>query len=247
MKTNSNRTVLVTGASKGIGKSIAIQLAKDGFHLVIHYHQDRLGAQDTLQQIEAAGGTGRLVSFDVSDRALTKQVIEQDIAEYGAYYGVICNAGITRDGAFPALTEDDWDAVIHTNLDSFYNVVHPCIMPMIGLRKGGRIITLSSVSGVMGNRGQVNYSAAKAGIIGATKALAIELAKRKITVNCIAPGLIETGMVQMEPIAFEQAMNLIPMKRSGQPEEVAGLASYLMSDIAGYVTRQVISINGGMQ
>ena len=241
MKTNSNRTVLVTGASKGIGKSIAIQLAKDGFHLVVHYHQDHQGAQDTLQQIEAAGGTGRLVSFDVSERAL------QDIAEYGAYYGVVCNAGISRDGAFPALTEDDWDAVIHTNLDSFYNVVHPCIMPMIGLRKGGRIITLSSVSGVMGNRGQVNYSAAKAGIIGATKALAIELAKRKITVNCIAPGLIETSMVQMEPIAFEQAMNLIPMKRSGQPEEVAGLASYLMSDIAGYVTRQVISINGGMQ
>ncbi|EIU7558813.1 3-ketoacyl-ACP reductase FabG2 (plasmid) [Moellerella wisconsensis] len=249
MKTNSNsnRTVLVTGASKGIGKSIAIQLAKDGFHLVVHYHQDHQGAQDTLQQIEAAGGTGRLVSFDVSERALTKQIIEQDIVDYGAYYGVVCNAGISRDGAFPALTEDDWDEVIHTNLDSFYNVVHPCIMPMIGLRKGGRIITLSSVSGVMGNRGQVNYSAAKAGIIGATKALAIELAKRKITVNCIAPGLIETSMVQMEPIAFEHAMNLIPMKRSGQPEEVAGLASYLMSDIAGYVTRQVISINGGMQ
>lgn len=138
------------------------------------------------------------------------------------------------------------DSVIHTNLDSFYNVIHPCVMPMIGLRQGGRIITLSSVSGMMGNRGQVNYSAAKAGIIGATKALAIELAKRKITVNCIAPGLIETGMTQLEPIVIDEALKIIPMKRMGQVEEVAGLASYLMSDIAGYVTRQVISINGGM-
>ncbi|MGS6274310.1 SDR family oxidoreductase, partial [Enterobacter hormaechei] len=133
-----------------------------------------------------------------------------------------------------------------TNLDSFYNVIHPCIMPMIGTRKGGRIITLSSVSGIMGNRGQVNYSAAKAGIIGATKALATELAKRKITVNCIAPGLIDTGMIEMDEAALHTAMSMIPMQRMGQAEEVAGLASYLMSDKAGYVTRQVISINGGM-
>ena len=136
--------------------------------------------------------------------------------------------------------------MIHTNLDSFYNVIHPCIMPMIGLRQGGRIVTLSSVSGITGNRGQVNYSAAKAGIIGATKALALELAKRKITVNCIAPGLIDTGILDMEPAALDEAMRMIPLKRMGQPEEVAGLASYLMSDAAAYVTRQVISINGGM-
>jgi len=159
---------------------------------------------------------------------------------------VVSNAGIARDGAFPALSDEDWDGVIHTNLDSFYNVIQPCVMPMIGLRSGGRIITLSSVSGIMGNRGQVNYSAAKAGIIGATKALAIELAKRKITVNCIAPGLIDTGMIDMEEAALKEAMSIIPMKRMGQAEEVAGLASYLMSDIAGYVTRQVISVNGGM-
>src|SRR5471030_2084376 len=225
------RSVLVTGASKGIGKAIAIQLAKDGFLVAIHYHSDKTGAESTLQQIVESGGEGRIVQFDIS---------------HGAYYGVVNNAGITRDAAFPALTDEDWDGVIHTNLDSFYNVLHPCVMPMIGLRQGGRIIALSSVSGITGNRGQVNYSAAKAGIIGACKALSLELAKRKITVNCIAPGLIDTGMLDMEKPALDAAMGMIPLKRMGNAAEVAGLASYLMSDIAGYVTRQVISINGGM-
>lgn len=241
-----SRSVLVTGASKGIGRAIACRLAGDGFTVGVHYHQDMAGAEATLRALEQAGGQGRLLQFDVSNRRQCREVIEQDIARHGPWYGVVSNAGITRDGAFPALSDDDWDSVIHTNLDGFYNVIHPCIMPMIGTRQGGRIITLSSVSGIMGNRGQVNYSAAKAGIIGATKALAIELAKRKITVNCIAPGLIETGMAEMEAAALKEAMDHIPMKRIGQPEEVAGLASYLMSDIAGYVTRQVISINGGM-
>ena len=240
------RSVLVTGASKGIGQAIACQLAKDGFEVVIHYHSDRSGAGQTLAQITAANGTGRLLGFDVSQRVQCREVLEADIRTFGAYYGVVNNAGITRDGAFPALSDDDWDAVIHTNLDSFYNVLKPCIMPMIGLRQGGRIIALSSVSGVTGNRGQVNYSAAKAGIIGACKALSLELAKREITVNCIAPGLIDTGMTDMEPAAIDAAMNMIPLKRMGSAEEVAGLASYLMSDIAAYVTRQVISINGGM-
>ncbi|MCE9976304.1 3-ketoacyl-ACP reductase FabG2 [Leclercia adecarboxylata] len=241
-----SRSVLVTGASKGIGRAIALKLAADGFTLGVHYHRDAAGAQDTLNAIEQAGGNGRLLSFDVGNRAQCREVLEQDMEVNGPWYGVVSNAGIARDGAFPALSEEDWDSVIHTNLDSFYNVIHPCIMPMIGTRKGGRIITLSSVSGVMGNRGQVNYSAAKAGIIGATKALAIELAKRNITVNCIAPGLIDTGMLEMEEAALKEAMAIIPMKRMGQADEVAGLASYLMSDIAGYVTRQVISINGGM-
>lgn len=241
-----SRSVLVTGASKGIGRAIALKLAADGFTVGVHYHRDASGAQATLSAIESAGGTGRLLQFDVGARAECRAVLEADIEQHGAWYGVVSNAGIARDGAFPALSEEDWDSVIHTNLDSFYNVIHPCVMPMIGLRKGGRIITLSSVSGLMGNRGQVNYSAAKAGIIGATKALAIELAKRKITVNCIAPGLIDTAMIDMEEAALNEAMSIIPMKRMGQAEEVAGLASYLMSDIAGYVTRQVISINGGM-
>lgn len=241
-----SRSVLVTGASKGIGRAIAVKLAADGFTVGVHYHRDQTGAQQTLEQIAAAGGQGRLLSFDVGNRQQCRTVIEQDIEAHGAWYGVVSNAGIARDGAFPALSDEDWDGVIHTNLDSFYNVIQPCVMPMIGLRSGGRIITLSSVSGMMGNRGQVNYSAAKAGIIGATKALAIELAKRKITVNCIAPGLIDTGMIEMEEAALKEAMSIIPMKRMGQADEVAGLASYLMSDIAGYVTRQVISVNGGM-
>ncbi len=240
------QTVLVTGASKGIGKAIALGLAADGFAVVVHYHRDEAGALDTLEQITAQGGTGRVMQFDSADRSQCRSVIESDIETHGAYWGVVNNAGMTRDGAFPALSDEDWDGVIRTNLDSFYNVIQPCVMPMIGLRKGGRIITLSSVSGLMGNRGQVNYSAAKAGIIGATKALAIELAKRKITVNCIAPGLIDTGMIEMEEAALTEAMRMIPLQRMGQPEEVAGLARYLMSPVAGYVTRQVISINGGM-
>lgn len=241
-----SRSVLITGASKGIGRAIACQLAADGFVVGVHYHRDESGAKETRDAIVAAGGQGRLLCFDVGNRQQCREILEQDLAEHGPWYGVVSNAGIARDAAFPALSDDDWDAVIHTNLDSFYNVIQPCVMPMIATRKGGRIITLSSVSGLMGNRGQVNYSAAKAGIIGATKALAIELAKRKITVNCIAPGLIDTGMLEMEDVARQEAMAMIPMKRMGEAAEVAGLASYLMSDIAGYVTRQVISINGGM-
>ncbi|MGL4860943.1 MAG: 3-ketoacyl-ACP reductase FabG2 [Enterobacteriaceae bacterium] len=240
------RSVLITGASKGIGRAIALRLAEDGFTIGVHYHRDEEGALETLDGIRSQGAEGRLLTFDIADRTQCREVIEADIEQYGAWYGVVNNAGITSDGAFPMLSGSDWDGVIHTNLDSFYNVIHPCVMPMIGARQGGRIITLSSVSGLMGNRGQVNYSAAKAGIIGATKALALELAKRKITVNCIAPGLIDTGMVVMEQSALKQTMEMIPMKRMGTAGEVAGLTSYLMSDIAGYVTRQVISINGGM-
>ncbi|MFQ2245720.1 3-ketoacyl-ACP reductase FabG2 [Aeromonas enteropelogenes] len=239
-----NSTVLVTGASKGIGRAIALKLAADGFAVVVHYHGDQQGAQATLNDIVAQGGIGRLIQFDIGDREQCRERLEADIEQHGAYYGVVCNAGIVRDGAFPALTDGEWDDVIHTNLDGFYNLLKPCIMPMIGLRRGGRIVTLSSVSGIMGNRGQVNYSASKAGLIGATKALALELAKRRITVNCVAPGLIDTGMVS--PEVESEALKMIPLKRMGQADEVAGLVSYLMSDIAGYVTRQVISINGGL-
>lgn len=238
------RHVLVTGASKGIGRAIAIQLAKDGFTLVVHYMSDQAGAESTLADILSVGGQGRIIQFDISNRAQCRQQLEQDIATHGAYYGVVSNAGITRDTAFPAMTEQEWDGVIHTNLDSFYNVLHPCVMPMVQLRQGGRIVTLASVSGITGNRGQTNYSAAKAGIIGASKSLALELAKRKITVNCVAPGLIDTGMVDEH--VKQHALPLVPLRRMGEPQEVAGLVSYLMSDIAAYVTRQVISINGGL-
>ncbi len=216
-----SRSVLVTGASKGIGRAIACQLAADGFNIGVHYHRDAAGAQETLDTIVAAGGQGRLLSFDVGNREQCIAVLEQDLAEHGAWYGVVSNAGITRDAAFPALSDDDWDAVIHTNLDSFYNVIKPCIMPMIGARQGGRIITLSSVSGMMGNRGQVNYSAAKAGIIGAAKALAVELAKRKITVNCVAPGLIFTKLAERyskEDVA--SFSRKIPVGRGGTVEGV---------------------------
>lgn len=240
------RQVLVTGASQGIGQAIACKLAEDGFSILVHYHTNKMGAEETLRLIEASAGEGRLIRFDVSQREQCSSRLEAHFEQYGPLYGIVNNAGITRDAAFPALSDDDWDSVLNTNLDSFYNVIKPCVMPMIAARHGGRIVTMSSVSGMSGNRGQVNYSAAKAGIIGATKALAIELAKRNITVNCVAPGLIDTGMAPNDPTVLKEIMQQIPMKRMGQTHEVAGLVSYLFSDLASYVTRQVISINGGL-
>jgi 3-oxoacyl-[acyl-carrier protein] reductase len=238
------RSVLVTGASKGIGAAIAARLARDGFDIAVHFHTDREGAGRTADEIEDAGGRARLLQFDVADRAAARAVLENDIEAHGAYYGVVSNAGITRDNVFPALTDDDWDAVLGTDLDGFYNVLHPCVMPMVQAHRGGRIVVLSSVSGVLGNPGQVNYSAAKAGLIGAAKALALELAKRKITVNCVAPGLIETGMTSGQKL--ESLLKAIPVRRMGKREEVAELVAYLFSDLAAYVTRQVIRIDGGL-
>ena len=238
------RSVLVTGASKGIGAAIAVRLGGQGFTIGVHYRGDGAGAERTAEAIRAAGGHARLLQFDVADRVGSRVALEADIAANGAYYGVVNNAGVRRDNVFPLLTDDDWDEVIRTDLDGFYNVLKPCVMPMIQARRGGRIVTLSSVSGVLGNRGQVNYSAAKAGVIGATKALALELAKRKITVNCVAPGLIDN--VELGAEAKERILELIPVRRLGTPEEVAALVAYLMSDLAAYVTRQVISIDGGL-
>ncbi len=190
------------------------------------------------------GRQAHVMCFDVADRQACANAIAQDIASHGAYYGVVCNAGIAADNAFPAMTGDEWDRVVHTNLDAFYNVLHPVIMPMIRRRKPGRIVTLSSVSALIGNRGQTNYSASKAGIIGATKSLAVELGKRAITVNCVAPGLIDTEMISGLPL--EQIREMIPVRRLGRPEEVAAAVSFLFSDEAAYITRQVISVNGGL-
>jgi 3-oxoacyl-[acyl-carrier protein] reductase len=237
-------TILVTGSSRGIGRAIALRLAKAGFALVIHGRASSAALDATLGELTSAGAVARVLCFDVTDRAAAAAALSFDIESHGAYYGVVCNAGIARDGAFPALTGEDWDQVLDTNLNGFYNVLQPVIMPMIRRRQPGRVVTLSSVSGIAGNRGQVNYSAAKAGIIGATKALAIELASRQITVNCVAPGLIRTDMIATAPI--EEALKLIPAGRVGEPEEVAGVVAFLMSREADYITRQVIGVNGGL-
>ena len=237
-------TVLVTGSSRGIGKAIALRLAKQGFDIVVHCRSNRSQADEVAGQITAMGRKARVLEFDIADRQQCQDVLESDVETYGAYYGVVCNAGVARDNAFPAIPGDEWDLVIRTNLDGFYNVLQPVIMPLIKRRKPGRIVTLSSVSGEMGNRGQVNYSAAKAGIIGATKALAVELAKRKITVNCVAPGVIDTEMT--DSLHLDEVMKMIPMQRVGSVEEVAATVGFLMSEEAAYITRQVISVNGGM-
>lgn len=239
-----SRRILVTGSSRGIGKAIALQLAKSGFDVTVHARSRQQEAEQVVQEIQALGQASHALLFDVNEREKVMQLLEQNVAEHGAFYGVVLNAGLTRDAAFPALTDEDWDEVVSTSLNGFYNVLKPLVMPMIRLKKGGRIVTLSSVSGLMGNRGQVNYSAAKAGLIGATKALALELAKRKITVNCVAPGLIETEMVTEE--VKEHALKMIPLQRMGQVDEVANVVKFLCSDDASYITRQVISVNGGL-
>ena len=236
--------VLVTGASRGIGKHIALALARAGFDIVVHYRSQETAAKSVLKAVSDIGVEASLMCFDVADRDAAAKTLMRDIEAKGAYYGVVCNAGIHRDNAFPALTDSDWDDVLRTNLDGFYNVLHPVIMPMVRAKQGGRIVVLSSVSGLIGNRGQVNYSASKGGLIAASKALAVELAKRRITVNCVAPGLIETEMT--EELDSSQIMNMIPARRLGRPEEVASLVAYLFSADAAYITRQVVSVNGGM-
>ena len=235
------RRVLVTGASRGIGRAVAKALAHDGFEVVCNA---RGSVTEVVRAIRREGGLARPMLGDVSQRDTIRSAIEATIADDGPFYGVVCNAGSHADAAFPALTSAEWDGVMRTNLDSFFNVVQPCVMPMIRLREGGRIVVMSSVSGITGNRGQVNYSAAKAGLIGAVKALAVELAKRRITVNCVAPGVIATDMA--DDVSDEMVARIVPLRRRGTPDEVASLVRYLFSDLAAYITRQAISVNGGM-
>ncbi|MHC0508597.1 3-oxoacyl-ACP reductase FabG [Achromobacter aegrifaciens] len=241
----STAPILVTGSSRGIGRAIALALADAGHDLVLHCRQRLDQAQAVRAEVQARGRQARVLQFDVADRQQCAAALQADIDAHGAYYGVVLNAGLTRDGAFPALTGDDWDQVLRTNLDGFYNVLSPLAMPMIRRRAPGRVVCMASVSGLIGNRGQVNYSASKAGLIGAAKALAVELAKRQITVNCVAPGLIDTDMID-EHVPVEEILKAVPAQRMGRPEEVAAAVVFLMSPGAAYITRQVIAVNGGL-
>ncbi len=246
---NADKKILVTGASGGIGRAIAVEAAKAGYYVICHYNGSQAKAEETLAQIKSNGGDGELIQFNVSDRDDCKLKLSEMSAKHGILWGVVNNAGITRDNTFVGLNGDDWDKVIRTNLDSFYNVLSPLIMGMASRKnkRGGRIITMASVSGIVGNRGQTNYSASKAGLIGASKALAVELAGRNVTCNVIAPGAIETEMTEkIIPEAKEIMLNSIPMKRMGKPEEIAAAVLFLLSEGASYITRQVITVDGGM-
>ena len=237
----SNR-VLITGSSRGIGASIARCLANE-YEVVLHA---RSKSDELLKMASELGA--KFITFDVADTAAAKEAIEADMEANGVYYSVILNAGITRDNTFVGLSDEEWFDVIDVNLNGFYNVLRPALMPMIRARKPARIVTLSSVSGVIGNRGQVNYSASKAGIIGASKALAVELASRGITVNCVAPGLIKTDMSEeiLNSDFLDEVLKAIPAKRAGEADEVSGLVKFLLSGEASYITRQVIGVNGGL-
>jgi 3-oxoacyl-[acyl-carrier protein] reductase len=241
-----SRVALVTGASRGIGAAIAEELAARGCAILLNYRTDEAGARAVQARLEAAGSRVTLLPFDVADAAATAAALAPwtQGAEPEALDVVVNNAGVARDAPFPAMTEADWQLVTRTTLDGFFNVTRPLVMPLVRRRRGGRIINIASLSGLVGNRGQVNYSAAKAGLIGATRSLAQELAKREITVNAVAPGLIDTEMLKNLPRAELEKM--IPMRRLGRAAEVAKLVGFLASEDAAYITGQVIGINGGL-
>lgn len=241
MPPERTRRALVTGASRGIGAAITRALAKDGFDVILNYRSNDALAEAVAADVRALGREATLARFDVTDAAAAAAAITAMLEE--GVDVLVNNAGVTRDGPFPTTTPEAWSDVLGTTLSGFYNVTRPLVMPMVQ-RRWGRIVNVSSISGVIGNRGQVNYAAAKAGLVGATRALAYEVAKRGVTVNAVAPGLIETDMIKDAPV--DEILKHIPMRRLGRADEVADLVSFLASERAGYITGQVIGIAGGL-
>jgi len=237
------KTAIVTGASRGIGRAICVELARCGYQIAVNYASDELGASETLDLVKREGAGGKIIRFDVANFEETLKAIDKITADFQSVEVLVNNAGITADGLFVMMPRADWDSVINTSLNGFYNVTRPVLEKMIR-QKRGAIISIASVAALIGNRGQANYSAAKAGLIGASRALASEVARLGIRVNVVAPGLIETGMTKSAPV--ENIKRLIPMARLGRPEEIANVVRFLCSEDASYITGQVISVNGGM-
>ena len=240
---DEKKVAIVTGGSRGIGRAISLELAKKGYYLIVNYKSNTQSAADTLKMIRDNGGDGECIQFDVSNATETFTAVEDIASRFEAIEILVNNAGITCDVLFIIMSERDWDSVINTTLKGFYNVTRPVLQKMI-VRKRGSVVSIASVAGLIGNKGQANYSAAKAGLIGASRSIAAEVARLGVRVNVVAPGLIETEM--LEGASIKSIKEMIPMARIGKPEEVAKVVGFLCSDDASYITGQVISVNGGM-